>query len=98
MITARQGHRATLLTDGKVLIEGGYSNGSNDSAPGPELCDPVTGAFRLTGGSSYPSMFPATVSLLTSGKVLATLEYSCDGAEFAELYAPRRKHSPRLGT
>jgi hypothetical protein len=74
-----------LLSNGKVLIEAGYSNAH---ARGPELYDPATGTFSLTGRSAYPDLFPTSASLLTNGKVLATLEYSCDADDQAEVYDP----------
>ena len=87
MTAARQGHTATLLKDGRVLIDGGYSN-SGDSPASPELYDPATGTFSLTGRSAYPDLFATSASLLTNGKVLATLEYSCDADDQAEVYDP----------
>jgi hypothetical protein len=82
-------HTATLLPNGKVLIAGGRSHDSDstDTTPTAELYDPATGSFSLTGSSAYSDyLFPVAASLLTNGKVLATLEYSCDPAELAELY------------
>ena len=50
--TARVGHTATLLQNGKVLVVGGWDNGNNvlDSA---ELYDPVTGMLYGLDGKPY---------------------------------------------
>ncbi len=85
MHTARWGHRATLLPSGKVLIDGGYTP-DRDSGASPELYDPATGTFSPTGESTYRDTFTATATLLTNGKVLETLEYSCDADDQAQLY------------
>jgi hypothetical protein len=59
MITARAGHSATLLPDGRVLIIGG----------GAELYDPSTGIFTAAGGTTTIS---GVATLLKNGKVLIT--------------------------
>src|SRR6476619_7517259 len=41
MATARNGHTATLLPNGQVLVAGGHSNSA-------ELYDPVTGLWTTT--------------------------------------------------
>ena len=82
LATARSGHTATLLLNGKVLIFGG--NSSISTAIGPaELYDPATGTFTPTGNlKTWRSGHTAT--LLLSGKVLIA---GCFRSS-AELYDP----------
>jgi hypothetical protein len=64
MAVARRDHTATLLTDGKVLIVGWYTNKA-------ELYDPATGTFSPTAGeTSYVHGSWCTATRLTDGKVL----------------------------
>lgn len=53
MTDMRSTHIATLLSNGNVLITGGYkqnSYGSTDDLSSAELYDPATGIFTVTGG------------------------------------------------
>jgi hypothetical protein len=70
---ARNGHTATLLQDGRVLIAGGTKTA--------ELYDPVTGVFTETGSMSVEHFFGRAI-LLRNGKVLIT------GAAPFELFDP----------
>jgi hypothetical protein len=63
MTTARSGHTATLLNNGKVLIVGGSILNS------AELYDPSTGAFTPTGDVAAATPC-AAATLLENGKVL----------------------------
>jgi WD40 repeat protein len=91
MTTARSGHRATLLQNGKVLIVGGTSGASTILASA-ELYDPVTGTFTSTV-SMTAARSSHTATLLPNGKVLiAGGQYYAgtywQSLDSAELYDP----------
>ncbi len=75
MSAAREGHTATLLPDGKVLIAGGCNNIEAERIvcdrylDSVELYDPATNEFADTGSMSQPRL-GHTASLLPNGKVL----------------------------
>jgi N-acetylneuraminic acid mutarotase len=77
--SARTGHTATLLLDGKVLIAGGY-NGTSVAASA-ELYDPATGIWINTGSMNSPCA-GHTATLLRDGRVLVV------GGGSSELYDP----------
>jgi len=85
--TARTGHTATLLADGRVLIAAG-STGTAQSATA-ELYDPATGTFRSTG-ALLAARSVHTATLLDDGEVLVVGGYGASGLELAscELYDP----------
>ena len=84
--TARFGHTATLLADGKVLVAAGQNYYPDDTGEfdhldnlaSAELYDPATGLWWPTGGG--PAGYGWTATLLSNGKVLV--------ANAAELYDP----------
>jgi hypothetical protein len=75
-------HTATALSDGRILIAGGSA----------QLYDPDTGRFSITGEGSTPlgdfGPIAGTATLLTSGKVLITLEFAEDYSNGASIYDP----------
>jgi hypothetical protein len=85
MITARSGHTATLLLNGKVLIAGA------DQAGSAELYDPATGTFTPTGNMTMARTNHRAI-LLADGKVLIA------GSESAELVSSAELYDPSTGT
>jgi hypothetical protein len=85
MITARSGHAAILLPNGRVLIIGGGTSAPGDQATvlTAELYDPSTGSFSVTGATEV-DRGGATATLLSNGTVLVT----GGGGPTAELYDP----------
>jgi Galactose oxidase, central domain len=85
MTSARAGHTATLLRNGKVLIAGGYGNAS------AELYDPSAGTFAPTGHMTGARAGHAA-TLLPDGRVLIaagfTLQSGQQAVATAELYDP----------
>lgn len=87
---ARQGHTATLLKNGKVLVAGGISEGFLSSA---ELYDPATGTWSYTGSLNKPRSF-CTATPLPDGKVLVVGGFTNNNppdfgiTNTAELYDP----------
>jgi hypothetical protein len=69
--TGRIGFSATLLTDGTVLIAGGYylNGGSSVAIAQAEIYNPKTGLFTITGDLNIVRTYP-TATLLPNGKVL----------------------------
>ncbi len=65
MTFAREGHAATVLTDGKVLVEGGDDSGLISA----ELFDPTTGTWTLTGSMNSGRQWHSA-TLLNDGTVL----------------------------
>jgi hypothetical protein len=90
MVSARAGHTATLLPNGKVLLAGG-SPGDNpyEVTSTAELFDPAIGEFTATG-SMETSRTNGTATLLKNGEVLVTGGDDASGNPVAkaELFDP----------
>jgi N-acetylneuraminic acid mutarotase len=90
---ARRNHSATLLSDGKVLIAGGYLN-SLGPLSSAEVYDPTSGIWTATGILNIPRS-DHTATLLPDGKVMVAGGYGgIDGSDYlasAELYDPVSK-------
>jgi len=87
MTAPRDGHTATLLKDGRVLIAGGEHAGVS-ILTSAELYDPVPGTFTATGSLTVMRGRLATATLLPSGKVLIVGGYYFQTLSSAELYDP----------
>jgi hypothetical protein len=89
MTVARDGHTATLLPDGKVLISGTELPGGG-ALSNAEIYDPVSGAFRPTS-SMIAARYSHKATLLNNGQVLITggfQPFPAPGSS-AELYTPQ---------
>jgi hypothetical protein len=87
MHAARQGHTATLLANGEVLVTGG-DNYTDDYLATAELYNPATGKWTLTGSMSVPRVSHDAV-LLQNGQVLVAGGYNSGPIlASAELYTP----------
>ena len=92
LTTARDYHTATLLSDGRVLVSGGY----NGTAPlnSAELYDPATGAWTPTGPLVTQREYH-TATLLPNGRVLVSGGY---GGTSAGILASAELYDPATGT
>ena len=86
MATVRQGHTATLLPDGKVLVAGGTQH-DDERLSSAELYDPSSGSWTATGNMAA-GRTAQTATLLPDGKVLIAGGWDVDSLASAELYDP----------
>jgi hypothetical protein len=89
MVTPREYHTATQLTNGKVLVAGGcYSACGIYNMTNAELYDPASGTWSATG-SMTTARAQHTATLLPNGKVLVTGGISGSNiVASAEVYDP----------
>ena len=86
--TARYGHTATLLPNGKVLVVGGWGFGYLDFKGSAELYDPTTGIWSHTGSLNTPR-YAHTATLLPNRNVLVAGGWGgTSSLKSAELYDP----------
>jgi hypothetical protein len=91
MTARRAAHSATLLSDSKVLIAGGFrEEGTTEIAiASAEIYDPATSAFTPTGAMNEPRS-GHTATLLPNGKVLIVGGWGpTHRTATAELYDPQ---------
>ncbi|WP_437669500.1 Kelch repeat-containing protein [Sorangium sp. So ce131] len=81
MRTPRQGHAATLLADGRVLVMGGYG-ADLTTATTAEIYDPTSNTWSDAAPMTYGRARNHAATLLPNGKVLVV------GGEATELYDP----------
>src|SRR5262249_53136179 len=96
MSVSRFGQTATRLTDGRVLVAGGHSNGV---AADPS--NPTTGTWSPTGSMSVARFGGPTATLLPDGRVLVA--GGCGGSDpdsgdCLTLLASAEIYSPATGT
>jgi hypothetical protein len=87
MATGRAAHTATLLSNGKVLVAGGFA-GDENSVATAEVFDPNTNTFSSAGNMSFPRA-GHTATLLPNGKVLIAGGYNGNYLDSAEIYDER---------
>lgn len=86
MSVTRDGHTATLLHNGKVLVSGGY-DAKNNALSSAELYDPTTGKWTETGSmnDTHPNGLAA---LQSDGKVRISGSWNGRKIPNDELYDP----------
>ncbi len=96
MTSAREGHTATLLHDGRVLLVGGNDLGSHAIATA-ELYDPATGTFTPTGSMAIARGFH-TATLLDDGRVLIAGGDAAAWSDAGPFLASAEIYDPETGT
>jgi hypothetical protein len=89
MTVPRQGHTATLLQDGRVLMTGGYDGIGGQYVAPAEIYDPASGRFSATG-NLLTRRQAHTATRLADGRVLVIGGVGADGRPLvaAEIYDP----------
>jgi hypothetical protein len=107
MTAARSDATSTLLSDGRVLVAGGFAEPLGSPLASAELYDPKTGKFSPTGAMTAPR-WGDTATLLRDGRVViaggasgpeVTMEPVPNPAlASAELYDPKTGTFSRTGS
>jgi N-acetylneuraminic acid mutarotase len=87
MSASRAAHTATLLTDGKVLVAGGFADDENALASA-EIFDPKTNEFSPASAMNA-ACSGHSATLLPGGKVLIAGGYNGNYLDSAEVYDPQ---------
>jgi N-acetylneuraminic acid mutarotase len=95
MIEARDGHTATLLPNGQVIVAGGYGSIGSLLASA-ELYNPSSGSWTATG-SMIEAPYGHTATLLPNGAVLAA-GGCCDDPSTGHQLAPTELYDPESGS
>ncbi len=96
MALPRALHASVLLKDGRVLVSGGYLNGS--SLDSLEIFDPRTNHFSRARASMHVGRSAHSMNLLTDGRVLIAGGYSRNNLAVtsAEIFDPVKEEMIRL--
>ena len=65
---ARRFHAATLLTDGRVLVTGGFDEDAGGAIAAVDVFDPSNGRWSTLGSMSTPRNAPTAIRLCTPGQ------------------------------
>ncbi len=93
---ARDGHTATLLPNGEVLVTGGW-NPTNGYLASAELFDPAKGKWSLTRSMTAPRQNLEAV-LLQNGQVLVAGGLNASGGTSAPPLSSAELYNPSTGT
>ena len=99
MTTARRGHNAVLLKNGRVLIVGG-DNAAGVRLTSAEIFDPIERTFSITGEMNEARLTQHTPNavVLRDGRVLIAGGYGTSGQlASVEVYDPDRETFTLLG-
>jgi N-acetylneuraminic acid mutarotase len=97
MSTAREGHVATLLANGRVLVAGGFDANSN-SLETAELYDPGADTWTTLAPMTVPRALP-TVNTLVGGRVLVTGGFNVPESDpYAKYLASAEVYDPNANT
>jgi hypothetical protein len=86
MVVARHSHTATLLSDGRVLVAGGYDQTGSVALASAEIYEPTTDAWTPAASMTHARL-GLTATRLLDGKVLVTGDQG-SSSRTAEIYDP----------